>query len=85
MKEKLADVTWQQATKPVDSLHTISALVYHMNYFVSATLKVLQGGPLDAKEKYSFDQNGCLSSALLFARSIAFGSFHELSRSLTLI
>ncbi|MDP6555954.1 MAG: hypothetical protein QGG71_14890, partial [Pirellulaceae bacterium] len=29
--------------------------VYHMNYFVSATLKVFQGGPLDAKDKYSFD------------------------------
>lgn len=55
LKEKLTDVTWQQATKPVDTFHTIAALVYHMNYFVSATLKVLQGGPLDAKEKFSFD------------------------------
>lgn len=55
LKDRLVDVTWQQATTAVGSFHTIAALVYHMNYFVSATLKVLQGGPLDAKETFSFD------------------------------
>ncbi len=55
LTEKLADVTWQQATTTVGTFHTIAALVYHMNYFVGATLKVLQGGPLDAKDKFSFD------------------------------
>jgi hypothetical protein len=55
LKETLADVTWQQATTKVDSLNTIVALVYHMNYFVSAVLKVLQGNSLDAHDKYSFD------------------------------
>ncbi len=63
LKDKLADVTWQQATTPVDSFHTIAALVYHMNYFVNATLKVLQGGPLDAKDKFSFDHPPILSQA----------------------
>ena len=61
LKDKLADVTWQQATTQVGSFHTIAALVYHMNFFVSATLKVLQGGPLDAKDKYSFDHPPILS------------------------
>ena len=55
LRDKLADVTWEQATTPVSGLHTIAALVYHMNYFVSATLRVMQGGPLDAKDKFSFD------------------------------
>ena len=55
LKDMLADVSWQQATTPVDSFHTIAALVFHMNYFVSATLKVLHDGRLDANEKYSFD------------------------------
>lgn len=55
LKDKLADVTWQQATASVGSFHPIAALVYHMNYFVSATLQVLAGGPLDAREKLSFD------------------------------
>jgi hypothetical protein len=54
LKDTLADVTWQQATTKVYSLNTIAALVYHMNYYVSAILKVLQGGALDAHDKYSF-------------------------------
>ena len=55
LKETLADVTWQQATTKVYSFNTIAALVYHMNYFVDAVLKVLEGEALDAHDKYSFD------------------------------
>jgi hypothetical protein len=55
LKDQLADLTWQQATIRISSFNTIAALVYHVNYFVSAVLKVLQGGPLDAHDKYSFD------------------------------
>jgi len=55
LKESLKDVTWQQATTQIHSLNTIAKLVYHMNYYISAVLKVLQGGPLDASDKYSFD------------------------------
>ncbi len=56
LKDMLADVTWQQAATQVSSFHTIATLVYHMNYYVSATVGVLQGGPLNAKDKYSFDR-----------------------------
>jgi uncharacterized damage-inducible protein DinB len=55
LKETLADLTWQQAAAQVHSFNTIAALLYHMNYYVSAVLKVLQGGPLAAHDKYSFD------------------------------
>ena len=55
LKETLAGITWQQATTKVYSFNTIAALVYHMNYYVIAILKVLQGGPLDAHDKYSYD------------------------------
>src|SRR2546423_12417223 len=55
LKDTLADITWQQAITQVYTFNTIAALVFHMNYYVSAVLKVLQGGPLDAKDKYSFD------------------------------
>ncbi len=61
LKDKLADVTWQQATTQVYSLNTIAMLVFHMNYYVSAVLKVLQGNPLDASDKYSFDYPPILS------------------------
>ncbi|MGB8193707.1 MAG: DinB family protein [Chitinophagaceae bacterium] len=55
LKNTLADVTWEQATTKLHSLNTVAALVYHINYYVSAVLGVLQGAPLDAKDKYSFD------------------------------
>lgn len=55
LRDKLADVTWQQATTKVHALHSIAELVYHINYFDAATLQVLRGGPLDAHDKFSFD------------------------------
>ncbi|HVF98041.1 MAG TPA: hypothetical protein VM871_11995 [Flavisolibacter sp.] len=55
LKDSLANVTWEQATTQVHSLNTIVTLVYHANYYVSAVLKVLQGEPLNASDKFSFD------------------------------
>lgn len=55
LKETLADVTWQQATTKIESLNTIVALVFHINYDVRAVSSVLQGNPLQAHDKYSFD------------------------------
>jgi hypothetical protein len=55
LKNLLSNVTWQQATTPLHSCNTIAALVFHVNFFVRAVLKVLRGGPLDAHDKYSFD------------------------------
>lgn len=55
LKDTLKDVSWQQATTKVESFNTIAALVYHMNYYVSVVIKVLQGAPLNASDKYSFD------------------------------
>jgi hypothetical protein len=55
-KEKLDGITWQQATTKVHSFNTIATLVYHINYYVEAVTKVVQGGTLDAHDKYSF---GC--------------------------
>ncbi len=55
LKDTLEDVTWQQATTQAYSFNTIATLVYHINYFVSGVLKVLRGGQLEIKDKYSFD------------------------------
>jgi len=55
MKDSLENVTWTQANTKIGSLNTIAVLVFHTNYYVAAVLKVLQGGPLEAKDKYSFD------------------------------
>src|SRR4051812_32618277 len=55
LRDNLADVTWQQATEKIDSFNTIAMLVYHINYYISAVSKVLQGEALTASDKYSFD------------------------------
>lgn len=54
LKDTLADISWEQAITPVGDLNTIAVLVYHVNYYVSAVLQVLQGGPLNASDKYAF-------------------------------
>jgi len=55
LKDNIADLSWQQAITPIQNLNTIAALVYHVNYYVSAVLKVLAGEKLDAKDKYCFN------------------------------
>lgn len=55
LQNLLANVTLQQANTKVYNLNSIATLVFHINYYVSAVLKVLQGQPLNASDKYSFD------------------------------
>lgn len=55
LKDQLKGLSWEQAVAKIDSINTIAALVYHMHYYVAAVLKVLQGGPLDANDRYSFN------------------------------
>ena len=55
LKNTLSGVTWRTATRQVGSLHTIATLVYHINYYIAATIEVLRGGPLEAKDELSFD------------------------------
>lgn len=55
LKESLDGVTFDMATNPVSGGNTILALTYHIQYFLRAQMRVLQGGPLDAKDALSFD------------------------------
>ena len=55
LKETLEGVSWQQAVIKIGDLNSIAVLVYHINYYVSAVLKVLESGKLEASDKYSFD------------------------------
>ena len=56
LMDNLADVTWKEATMQVYQLNTIATLVYHINYYISAVLKVLQGEPLNASDSLSFSR-----------------------------
>src|SRR5215203_1848532 len=55
LRDNLANVTCQQAVTKLHSVNTILSLVYHINYYISAVTKVLQGEPLNASDKFSFD------------------------------
>jgi hypothetical protein len=55
LKDGLKDVSWKQAVAKAGNLNTIAMLVFHINYYVDAGLSVLQGHPLTASDKYSFD------------------------------
>lgn len=53
-RDTLADVTMEEAMHQRGGFNTIAALTFHINYFVAAVLKVLEGGPLDAHNRYCF-------------------------------
>ena len=55
LQDTLAGISWEQATTKVYSFNTIAVLVFHMNYYISGVTKVLQGGPLDIRDKFSFE------------------------------
>jgi hypothetical protein len=82
-KEQLENINWEQATKKVDSLNTIALLTFHINYYLQGLLQVFEGGPLEIRDKYSFDMpeiksesdwnklvNTFLSNAKLFANKV---------------
>jgi hypothetical protein len=56
LKDNLAGVDCKLATTKVSSFNTIAALVCHINYYVRVVSKVLKGEPLNASDKFSFDQ-----------------------------
>ncbi len=55
LKDQLTDISWEQATTKIKNLNTIAALVFHINYYIAAVLKVLQGEPLKAHDSESFN------------------------------
>lgn len=54
LRDTLKDVTWQEALHTREGFNSIAVLAFHINYFVDAVLKVLEGSPLDANDKFSF-------------------------------
>jgi hypothetical protein len=55
LKDTLQSISWEQATQKAGSFNTIAALVFHINYYVSVVVKVLEGGPLAGSDKLSYD------------------------------
>lgn len=63
LKEVLEGVSWEEAKVKVGNFNTILTLVYHTHYFVHALLTVLEGKPLQANDKFSFDHPPVNSAA----------------------
>ena len=61
LKDSLNGIDWEQATTQVYSFNTIATLVFHINYYISAVIKVFEGQPLNAHDKDSFDLPPILS------------------------
>lgn len=54
-KSVISDVSFEQASIKINDLNSILSLVFHIHYYVNGITKVLEGGPLDIKDTYSFD------------------------------
>ena len=54
-RELISDLTWQQATTKIHDLNSIAALTFHVDYYLDGILQVMDGGPLEIRDKYSFD------------------------------
>jgi uncharacterized damage-inducible protein DinB len=51
----LRDIDREEAVKPRTPMHSIAELVFHIRYYFAAIVGVLEGGPLDASDRFSFD------------------------------
>ena len=54
-KEQILNTDWKDAVESIDGLNSIAKLTFHIHYYIKGVTKVLQGGPLDISDKYSFD------------------------------
>ena len=55
LKDQLSDLTYKEAMIEVEGLNSIAKLAYHIQYYYLGAIKVLEGGSLDIKDKFSFD------------------------------
>lgn len=54
-KNQIVNLDWQDATKRVHDLNSIADLTFHIHYYIAGVTKVLEGGTLEIKDKFSFD------------------------------
>lgn len=54
-KEQIINLNWKDAVESVDGLNSIAKLTFHIHYYIEGVTKVLEGGPLEIRDKYSFD------------------------------
>ncbi len=60
-KEQILDLSYKEANLVVNSYNSIARLTFHINYYIEGLIKVFEGGPLDIRDKYSFDMDVIVS------------------------
>jgi len=54
-KEQIINMDWKDAITSIDGLNSVAKLTSHIHYYIEGVKKVLEGGPLDISDKYSFN------------------------------
>lgn len=54
-KAEIENLDWKTATAKIESLNSIADLTFHIDYYLAGVLRVLEGGDLSIRDKYSFD------------------------------
>ncbi|MGB1308516.1 MAG: DUF1572 domain-containing protein [Oceanihabitans sp.] len=54
-KSEIINLNWEQATKKIANYNTIAEITFHIHYYIAGVSKVLEGGSLDIKDKFSFN------------------------------
>lgn len=60
--DSIQDITYVQAIQKHHDFNTIALLVFHINYYLEGILNVFEGGPLEIRDKHSFDMPPLRSS-----------------------
>lgn len=60
-REQLEDLDWKTAIAEPPSGNSIASLAQHIHYYIAGVKKVFEGGPLEIRDRYSFDFPGITS------------------------
>jgi uncharacterized damage-inducible protein DinB len=54
-KDQLESLDWREAIKKRGTINSISLIAQHIHYYIHGIMEVIKGGPLEIKDKFSFD------------------------------
>ena len=63
LKKAVEDLTVEQSTRKQAGAHSIAELIFHIGYYYEGVSSVLKGGPLEIRDKFSFDMPTVSSEA----------------------
>ena len=53
--DQISNTDWKTSVQKVQSLNTIAALTFHVNYYIAGFVYAFRNGSLEIRDKYSFD------------------------------